>query len=361
MLHPIPDSSERARLLEVVELQKQLIEGLCSLSEGSVVDLAWLKGVWLFVPESWVDRFWNLPSDTSLREKPGKRSVWIATIAAASSSDKRTIINLMEEQLRFSELYQNPPTIRLTNQDWRPPVFAAVNKLLKSFYDPLFYKGEGYTKSDGEFFHKEHFIEGFNPHIKICPYTDNVIQDTKLDHFLPKDRFPMLSCHPDNLIPCSTDANSGSHKGSETPLDIDAPHQALTWFHPRWQSARNTYRLAFSEGSSPQPNVKFIAIESQNQLRLDNMARMFDLGNFWGGFLDDEVQNIASDVQGWLKDDSKQPSEMNVKEYILKCARQARNRIGKDGLSIPKSFFYEYIAETPVLLAQVVRTCVNGT
>lgn len=353
MLYQIPETTERAHLMTVVELQRLLMEALCGLAQGSIVNEAWLQGVWPAVPAAWIRRFWQ--NDT------GNRANWLTTIAAATLADKQTIRDMIAEQLRFPELYHNPPTIRLTKHDWKPQVFAAVNKLLKSFYDPLFYKNEGFHNPAGGTFHKDLFIAGFTPRVRICPYTDNFIQDTKLDHFLPKDQFPMLSCHPDNLIPCSTDSNSGSHKGTGVPLDMSEADQADVWFHPRWRSAFGTYRLTFPAGTAPQPRINFEAIDGHSQLRLDNMARMFGLSDFWGGFLDDEVQSVASDVQGLLQHEGAPPSEANVRERVLLLARQQQNRIGKDGLATVKSFFYEHIAYTPVLLAQVIRTCAAGT
>lgn len=353
MLHQIPDSTFRARLLEVVGMQCALLEALCALPQGTQVDDTWLQDEWPDVSAEWVERFWENDN--------GKRAQWIETIAAATPAEKQTIRDMMEEQLRFEELYHNPPTVRLTKYDWKPLFFAAVNKLLVSFYDPYFYKEEGFPNAAGEKFHKDNFISGFSPRVQICPYTDNYIQDTKLDHFLPKDQYPMLSCHPDNLIPCSTDSNSGSHKGTKVPLNTAEGDQAGSWFHPRWRSAVGTYRLTFPAGAAPQPEIHFEGLGAHDQPRLDNMARMFDLSDFWGGFLDDEVQGISSDVQGLLQFDGKPPTEANVRDCVLHLAGQTRNRIGRDGLAIVKSFFYEHIAQTPVLLAQVVRTCLQGT
>jgi hypothetical protein len=352
MLHTIPDSTERDRLQVVVDMQRLLMDRLCALPINAVVDLAWLQNVWDTVPADWVRRFWE--------NDKGRRATWLRTIAAATSADKQTIQNLITEQLRFTELYHNPSTVRLTMHNWTPPVFEAVNKLLKSFYAPLFYKDEGFPKLDGGSFHKDHFIDGFNPPVRVCPYTDNYIQDIKLDHFLPKDKFPMLSCHPDNLIPCCTDANSGSHKGTEVPLDPDEPDQTAAWFHPRWRCAAGTYQLTFPAGPAPQPRIHFVALVAQDQPRLDNMARMFGLSDFWGGILDDEVQSIANDVQGWLQYDGIEPSEENVRDCVLKRAHQEHSRIGRDALAIVKSFFYEHIAQTPLLLAQIVRACAEN-
>lgn len=351
MLHPVPDSTQRARLLEVVELQRQLLDALCALPATTVVDLVWLGTVWPTLPADWVRRFWENDS--------GKRATWIVAIAAAPVIDKQTVQALIAEQLRFREIYATPATVRLTDYDWTPSVFAAAKKLLVSFYAPLFYKDEGFPNADGTRFHKDQFI---SPRPRICPYTDNVIQDTKLDHFLPKDQFPMLSCHPDNLIPCSTDANSGSHKGTRVPLGLTDPDQAAAWFHPRWRSANGTYQLSFlSAPAAPQPRVQFVAVNADDQTRLDNLEDLFGLSEFWGRSVDDELQSVASDVHGMLKYDGAPPTEANVRDRIHLRAEQERKRIGRDGLAIVKSHFYAHIAQTSTLLSQVIRTCQNGT
>jgi hypothetical protein len=361
MLHEVPNSNYRNRLLQVVELQRILMNELCNLAAGSVVNLQWLQNIWPITPVDWVERFWTLPKTSRSAESPGQRSIWIATIAAGAVGEKQTIADMVAEQLRFSEIYSNPPSIRLTTHAWDTPVMDAVNKLLKSFYDPLFYQGNGINFPPDGLFHKDDFIRGFVPAVKICPYTDNVVQDTKLDHFLPKDRYPMLSCHPDNLIPCSTDSNSGSHKGTEPPLDPNEPDQARNWFHPRIRNAIGKYRLTFPDGVAPQPRIIFTAIDPADQTRLTNMEQMFGLNEFWGKFLDDEVQSVASDITGLLNLSNKPATEANIRAYLLQCAHQQRRRFGRDCLAIVKSFFYEHIGATPVLFAQVVRACAQGT
>lgn len=47
-------------------------------------------------------------------------------------------------------------------------------------------------------------------------------------------------------------------------------------------------------------------------------------------FLDDEVQSVASDVQGLLQYDGKPPSKANVKNCVLLRARQEQTKIGID-------------------------------
>ncbi len=232
MLHPVPDSTKRRRLLRVVALQRRLILRLCGLTAGAAVDRSWLEGVWHELPPEWIERFWSLDK--------GKRAEWIKTLAAASPLDKQRLADICREELRFKVLWQSGGGVTMHKVDWAQKTsktFSAANSLLKSFYAPLLYDGEGY-RLGSETLAKSHYLAGITPAArKVCPYCDNFLQKTELDHFLPKDEFPFLSCHPDNLIPSCPDSNSGSHKGIGVPLDWDAADQAANWFHPRWRSA----------------------------------------------------------------------------------------------------------------------------
>lgn len=360
MLHPIPDSSRRADLIAVVEIQQQLLNALCGLNEGSSVDCTWLQEVWNTIPPEWVESFWNWAKKVNNVKIP-LRPPWINRIATASREKKQIVRKMVAEQLRFNELYINESTLRLKSYNWEDEVLIAVQKLLESFYTPQFYKGKGFRCSAGGEFNKDDFIAGFNPPVRICPYTDDLINDTELDHFLPKSEFPMLSCHPDNLIPCSPDANKGSHKGKKPTIDIGADKQAENYFHPRLRPATGKYHLTFLDSASMQPVVRFVAIDPVDQPRLDNMNDMFKLSEFWGRDLETEVQLLASDISSNLQNSAIPATEANVSQEIDKLASQAYRRIGHDALSIVKHYFYRHIARTPILLNQIVRTCGFGT
>jgi hypothetical protein len=111
MLHPAPDSTQRARLLEVVEMQRQLIEVLCALPPGSSVNRTWLATVWPHVAdERWLDQFWD--NDKDRQTKVGARAKWCNDIAVATLVEKQTIKGALAEQIRFKELYDEPPNVR---------------------------------------------------------------------------------------------------------------------------------------------------------------------------------------------------------------------------------------------------------
>lgn len=363
MLHEVPDSPYRSRLLEIHEMQKILIQALCALPAASVVDLEWLKSTWNTVTDStWLQRFWENNSD--------KRAEWCNQIAGAEVAIKRDILEIMAQQLRFAELYSNPPSVHLEIHSWkvsnnslgderkRQIVLKAVQNLLQEFYAPLFYKNEGFPNPDGSQFHKDVFICR-SP--KVCPYTDNKPQDTKLDHFFPKESFPFLSCHPDNLIPCSTDPNSVGRKGSKLPFDKDETDQAQNWFHPKFRSAWKTFKLTFDSESSCGPKANFVANTEQDQPRLDNMAEMFDLVEFWSRDLDDELQLVASEIETEFRHECTVPSTALVRKKMQRLVESKRARIGHDPLAIVHSEFYTHILRTPSLFSQLERTCIDGT
>lgn len=275
----------------------------------------------------------------------------------------------MNEQIRFAELYSDSPTFRVTVQSWRvgknsqgsqrarETVMAAVNGLLGSFYDPMFYGGFGYPNDGGDRFHKDQFLG--KP--KICPYSDNKIHDAKLDHFLPKETFPFLSCHPDNLIPCSTDPNSVARKGRRVPLQHKEADQAKEWFHPRLRPAKNKYKLAFDESNQSGPRVQFVALQADDQPRLERMAKMFGLVDFWSRDLNNELQLVAGEIRDLLLEERKPITNQEIEARLRTRLRQTRGRIGHDSLAIVTAAFYEHILNSSSKFDQIVRTCQIGS
>jgi len=65
---------------------------------------------------------------------------------------------------------------------------------------------------------------------------------------------------------------------------------------------------------------------------------------------------MTSDVQYWLVSDRKDVTKDAEKDRVLNCPDIKNKQIGQDALAIVKSLFYEHIANTPVLLDQIVRT-----
>lgn len=66
--------------------------------------------------------------------------------------------------------------------------------------------------------------------LNICPYCDidtiSVSRNSWIEHFLPKSKFPYLSCNPNNLMPSCTACNvAGTGKGEDVKTPITNQYQ----------------------------------------------------------------------------------------------------------------------------------------
>jgi len=301
----------------------------------------------------WVKRFWE-------KDKKNRRDS-ILTLAAASAADKQRVIEIADEQLRFRELWQPPCAVTLHKIDWKQEPFASLNKLLKSFYAPLFYDAEGYAFSHCSLA-KSAFLEGIDCSArKVCPYCDNYLQKPELDHFLPKDDFPFLSCHPDNLIPSCHDSNSISHKGTNIPLDLEEADQTANWFHPRWRSARHQFKVEIGVKPDLSLTARLAPLAAHDEQRVSNLDKMFKLSEFWSRHIQDELLLIGSQVSDLLQSEDAEADEHLVKKKLMLLAKLRHREIGKRGLAICHTALYQFAADTPSVVSDILRQCRDQT
>ncbi len=112
--------------------------------------------------------------------------------------------------------------------------FSPVKGVLPTLFPTEFFAAKE------ERFGRKSFLDAFiaqNPDLEMCPVCDRTYYYTHshkegkinatLDHFLPKSRYPHLSCHPYNLVPICHGCNS-STKGEKDPfLDQDKQRRSL--------------------------------------------------------------------------------------------------------------------------------------
>lgn len=353
MLHKVPDSSLRRYLLHVVRLQRRLVKALCALPAGSSVDQAWLCSVWNRLDPEWVRRFWENDS--------GKRADWIRLIAKATAAEKQEIREITAEQLRFRELWGTTPSVRMRQVDWKRKTFSALRALLKCFYAPVFYydNGRGGYTIRGTTFHKDLFLRGFPPgEVRVCPYCDNNLQNIELDHFLPKNDFPFLSCHPDNLIPSCPDSNSGSRKGTTVPLDWGEADQAGAWFHPRWRSGKDLVEAEVKVTPDQDLAMELAAVNPADASRVTNLNATFGISEFWSRHLQADLQTIGSEICDMLREENATPTEDAVRRKLLSRAERTEKEIGQRGLSIRQRALYLFAANTPSVVSDIARACI---
>ncbi|MCD8433563.1 hypothetical protein LNJ05_12400 [Tenacibaculum finnmarkense genomovar ulcerans] len=177
------------------------------------------------------DKIENLEKEGFLEEKfKGKKNLdsRLLNINKSSSNKIKPLIKdiikldstLLEEQF---DIYKKQNTEVDKNnynitQVEHPIVLVKIFK--DYFYDKFF--GIKWIWSDlvGEEYTRGVFKTNFKDENKlyVCPYcdTDTISNERNawIEHFLPKSKFPFLSCNPSNLLPSCTSCNvSGSGKG----------------------------------------------------------------------------------------------------------------------------------------------------
>jgi hypothetical protein len=177
----------------------------------------------------------------------------------------------------------------------------------------------------------------------------------ELDHFLPKDAFPFLSCHPGNLVPSCHDSNKADgHKGDRLPLDIPAAEQALAWFHPYHRTATGVLKVCIEEQADCSLKLQLSAKDAQEQQRVANMDAMFRLAEFWGkdlqGTIRDHIQNVVDE----LVDESVEATEATVAERLRRWRDRARREIGRHGLVISREAILGFAATSPALVRETL-------
>lgn len=353
MLHRVPDSTLRNRMLRIVVIQRRLVRDLCTLPPNTIVDLAWLQlQVWPKVDDEWVRRFWELNN--------GQRQEWIGTVALAETEAKQELIDIMHEQHRFKQLYNNPPSQRMKALDaayWRETtVREAMKKLMNNFYDPLFYEKDGYPESmhGGNGILKRTKLAE-DSRLKVCPYSDSTIQSPQLDHFYPKDTFPFICIHPDNLIPVGSDVNK--IKSTTVPLDLSEDDQAANWFHPRWRCARDRFQLRFDEQQDHTWRLEFEPVDPADVSRVTNMEQMLQLEKFWGKNLEDDIRQAQKEIVDELRSDtSNGVVTIHAIEILLeKYKTQSIRGIQKWPLYIYRAALFGHIREHEGLVADTFR------
>lgn len=135
--------------------------------------------------------------------------------------------SLLEEQF---EIYKNQ-NIEIDKNNYNitqvvhPPFLVKIFK--DYFYDKFFGINWIWLDLVGKEYTRGIFKTNFKNENKlyVCPYcdTDTISNERNawIEHFLPKSKFPFLSCNPSNLLPSCTSCNvSGSGKGEDVKNPI---------------------------------------------------------------------------------------------------------------------------------------------
>lgn len=100
------------------------------------------------------------------------------------------------------------------------------------FYEKLFKDKKLWNEINKKIikFDRKEFHKNFKEEngLSVCPYcdADTIISDGNIiiEHFMPRDRYPFLSMHPNNLISACHGCNAGDGKGTNYYLPVTSPY-----------------------------------------------------------------------------------------------------------------------------------------
>jgi hypothetical protein len=234
MLHPIKVPSCYPALEWVVRLQRDLLAKLCEpATTAAIVTPQWVAAI---RPEcsDWLQKFtrWT-------HNKRGLLSV-MRTIASATTTQKKAIFTYFEASQAFAESFDSAvlsPTVISTVQSLGADgLVSCLYTLLEAFYGLALQRGlpidaHGNT---GHGFNRSQFVDIFKEENfdRVCPFCDGDLNGPEVDHWLPKSKYPALSCHPKTSCRFVTAVTHRNVKASDVPSPLQITILSTIGFIP---------------------------------------------------------------------------------------------------------------------------------
>ncbi|MCI0560599.1 MAG: HNH endonuclease, partial [Nitrososphaera sp.] len=278
MLHLITMPSCYPALEWIVQLQQDLLAKLCDpATTAAIVTPEWVAAIrpdcsdWL---KEFAQRTYNTRHLTFL----------MGTIASASVTQKSAVLTYFETSHAFTESFDSaissPQLLSDVQTVREAELVRALRVLLEAFYEIALRNGlpRNAWGNSGQSFDRNRFVEMFKEenYGRVCPLCDGDMNGPEVDHWLPKSKYPALSCHPKNLVPVCHRCNSRECKGEKSPLDIGVPRPFDGWFHPYERPAHGNFSVRVN-GS----RVSLMNGAPVQQKRLDNFDGLVKLTPRW--------------------------------------------------------------------------------
>ena len=255
-----------------------------------------------------------------------------------NTATKKAIVYLLEsnyicgEDLKFSNIIDSILSLDCTKikEEYKNYTYQN-NKLDNLDFDIKRYKNNRYFKPlftkflFGVFFNDNNFWECIDSkfnyskqvfhqnfleenNLSVCPYCDidTIIDDSSKDveHFLPKNSFPYLSMHENNLYSACKSCNCITNKGTKLPyLPFDVPYKTCIGEKSRFSIDKQSNTILLEDN-------KHLSIE--NYYKLINLRKRYGQKSVYnaivrrGEMLYDTISRINN------KDDF-----VNIKEYLF--------------------------------------------
>lgn len=204
-----------------------------------------------------------------------------------------------------------------------------------------------------QFINKGVWVEAFrkaNPNIHTCPVCDGSMKSgVTIEHFFPREKYPVLSVHVANLIPVCNDCNS--LKENKDPLENASLTRLFLPYH------RHALEVCDIEvATNTNGNYEFILI-SKNQnsdltIELREMARLFKVPEQWNRNIQHIVDVAIAKVQEQLDADQEEginiKTEAEFKAMLDKLHRRMVRQCGRQHYFVPAVSWLKWAKENEV-------------
>lgn len=172
--------------------------------------------------------------------------------SACPPEDKGTLISEVIDEIKhdadFWKHYGDPSFV-LNFTGTGNPYRQHIARWLKGFYEQFSKSGFPFLSPAGKPWNKSEWENAFranNPDVRMCPQCDGTMHNgVTAEHIFPRAKYPALSVHVANLIPCCE--NCQRQKADKDPIE-KAPPSKL--FLPYWRHALEHCDVKATQDSS---------------------------------------------------------------------------------------------------------------
>lgn len=187
------------------------------------------------------------------------------------------------------------------DQNQKP--LEVLNRLCNDLYDNISKGLPGNEAAFSTLILQSDYEEVNGEYGLVCPVCmkENLfgMGEGEVDHYFPRKKYPALALHPYNLLPICSDCNGSRKKHIKNPIagSDKGPGELLTVFLPYLRSGRDEIEFRVSEDF--QRRIVMEPGEKGNRYtkkRIDNMERLFQLGDRWSRVLSYVYEDIRAEL-----------------------------------------------------------------
>lgn len=266
-------------------------------------------------------------------------------------ADKAALINgviaEIQEDADFWKRYNDPNFVLkfATNGDAHRQRIA---EWLKGFYEQFSKSGFCFlSTADGRPWNKAAWETAFrdkNPNVRTCPQCDGTLHNgVTAEHIFPREKYPALSVHVANLIPCCE--NCQREKGNKDPIQ-NAPPRRL--FLPYWQHALEHCEVKATQDSSGRWRFALIPHDPNAgwQDAINQIGQLYGIPGQWDRRAQQIVDLATAKIQEKLDADQADGRPVSDKaEFQTRLGRLCvtmRSQWGRQHYFVPTTAWIEW-------------------